>query len=263
VVRLDDPRATLLNQPETFGPGTVAVMTDQLTRFSEFWFSAINVGFTMPDGSTFDGLISSDIAGARNTLVKRMLEREDQWIWFIDDDHTFPHEIVMRLLAHNVDIVGPLVLRRQSPFWPINTDESANFMDLRRYGPNELVKVMQIGTSGALFRRKVFEAVPEPWFEMTHDEQGRRVSEDIRFCQKAVEAGFDVHVDTSLQMSHMMTARVQAFWHEETEEWRTGITLADGYTIMMGVVPPPDPETGEMTEYLEAEAAKGADETTA
>jgi hypothetical protein len=242
-VRLDDPRATLLNQPVTFGPGTVAIIAGDLARYSAFWFHAFNVQYAIPEGTTITGRIGSDIAGARNEVIRDSLETDvSQWVWFIDDDHTFPHEIVMKLLAHEVDVVTPLVLRRQSPFLPVATVDD-NFLDLSaNWNPDDLVKVQFVGSSGMLIRRKVLEALDPPWFDLGYDEEGRRVSEDVNFCKRAAEAGFGIYVDMAVTMSHMTTAAVRPVWDEEHNEWMTGITLADGYTIYTGVTPPPQTE---------------------
>lgn len=244
MVRIDDPRATLLNQPKAVGPGTVAIITGELTRYALFWFHAFNVQYAIPEGTTVTGRIGSDIPEARNHLIKEMLESEDsEWIWFVDDDHTFPHDIVLRLLAHDVDVVTPLVLRRQSPFWPIATGLDGNYLDLAAVRPDEgLVPVMFAGTSGMLIRRRVLEALEFPWFEYGHDEDKRRVSEDVNFCKRATEAGFEIHVDPSFTMGHTTTATVEPVWDQDQDQWMTGLTIADGYTVYTGVTPPPDPD---------------------
>lgn len=250
-MRVDDPRATLLNQPTKFGPGMVGIITGELTRYAGFWFHALAIPGAIPAGTAITGQIGSDIPEARNHLIEQMLATEAEWLWFVDDDHTFPHEIVMALLARNVDIVAPLVLRRQSPFWPIATGLDGNFLDLAKTPPNELVPVMQCGTSGMLLRRKVVEALEDPWFTFVHDADGRRVSEDVNFCRMARAAGFEIHVDTSITMGHTTTATVEPVWDDERDGWMTGITVAGEATIYMGVTPPPDPAEAE-AESVEA-----------
>lgn len=235
-MRLDDPKATLLNQASTFGPGTVAIIAGDLARYTAFWLHAFNVMYALPEGTAIMPTIGSDISESRNQAIRAL---QGEWVWFIDDDHTFPHEIVMKLLARDVDIVAPLVLRRQSPFWPVATVDG-NYLDVSRYRPGDLVEAQFTGSSGMLIRKKVLDAIEPPWFPAPdYDEQGRRRSEDVNFCLKAAEAGFSIHVDTGIRMGHITTATVLPVWDDDHEEWMTGISVADGYEVRTEVVSPP------------------------
>jgi hypothetical protein len=83
-------------------------------------------------------------------------------------------------------------------------------------------RVAAAGTGGMLVRRKVFEALPRPWFEVGQLRTDS-LGEDLWFCKKAGERGFEVWVDWETQMGHLTPAAV---WPVHTGEgWRTGYHL--------------------------------------
>lgn len=207
-------------------PGLVAVTADEAGRYSRF--AICMQGLEMPAGCRCIWQVSNDIPGNRNGAVENLLEAEGlEWVWFIDDDHAFRPDILLALLARNVDVVTPICLRRQQPFLPIPAVDD-DFMDLTRYGEDELVEVQHAGSSGMLIRRRVLEAVPAPWFELGRDEQGRRISEDVAFCRLAQAAGYSIHVDLAVRLGHITTAVVWPVWSADEERWLTGYTIADG-----------------------------------
>jgi hypothetical protein len=221
--------AVLLKQPEQAGPGTVAVATDEAGRYTRFAIAM--QGLLCPIGSRTLWQVGNDIAGNRNGACA---QADGDWVWFIDDDHTFAPDILLRLLARDVDIVAPLCLRRVQPFHPVACDLDGRHLDVTRYAHGELVEVEHTGSSGMLIRRRVLEQVEAPWFEL-----GNGVSEDVAFCRKAREAGFLVHVDMGVPLGHITTAVV---WPTNTDgAWYTGFDIADGASLL---VDPPKPEDG-------------------
>lgn len=218
-----EKQAIVLNQPDPFAPGLVAVAADEAGRFTRFALSM--QALWLPPGSSTVWQVGNDIAGSRNAACAK-LGPEHDWVWFIDDDHAFDYDLLHGLLARNVDIVGPLCLRRVQPFLPTATVDG-DFMDITRYAPDELVEVQQTGSSGMLIRRRVLDAIEPPWFELETD-----VSEDIVFCRKACAAGFRIHVDMGQRLGHMTTAVIwpahDAVPGEEEPRWHTSFHIADG-----------------------------------
>lgn len=224
-MRLDEleAQAKILADP-TASPGTIAVTADEAGRYTRFAISMQQL--LAPVGTETLWQIGNDIAGNRNGACANFA---GDWIWFIDDDHAFHPDILQRLLAHNVDIVTPICLRRTSPFLPVPCVDE-NFMDLMCYAGDELVEVQHAGSSGMLIRRRVLEAVSEPWFEL-----GNGISEDVNFCRKAVEAGFKVHVDTGAKLGHITTAVIWPVFDDE--RWYTGFTIANGAQLAIDPAP--------------------------
>ncbi len=220
-MRLDqlERSAVLLKQQQTAGPGTVVVLSGETGRYTQFAICAQSLSHHLPPGSTVKWLLGSDIAEARNQACEQI---HGDWVWFIDDDHAFEPDILLRLLTRDVDIVTPLCLRRTQPFLAIPCVDDG-FMDLTRYGPDDLVEVDHAGSSGMLIRKCVIGAVEAPWFEL-----GNGISEDVNFCRKARQAGYTIHVDLAVRLGHITTAVVWPVWSEEEQRWLTGFTVADG-----------------------------------
>jgi GT2 family glycosyltransferase len=167
--------------------------------------------------------VGSDRSIGRNNVVKAALEEGTEWVLFLDDDQTFPPDILMRLLEHDRPIVGGLYVQRGAPFYPIaytSILEDGSYLPLNLVNhPTEgLVKVVGLGTGGMLIRAEVFHALSDAgydgeWFTHTTEK-----SEDLMFCDRAIEAGFEVFVDVSARMGHTAPASVQAVviggeWH--------------------------------------------------
>jgi hypothetical protein len=58
--------------------------------------------------------------------------------------------------------------------------------------------VMGVGFGMVLIRKEVFEKTPKPWFWFDTTAKGGTIGEDIYFCAKAFDSGFDTIVDHDL-----------------------------------------------------------------
>lgn len=219
-----DARAVLLDKPEPMTAGTVVALAGEAGRYTRFAICMQALSFRLPPGTAVRWTLGSDIAESRNQACE---EIEGDWIWFIDDDHAFRDDVLLSLLARNVDIVTPICLRRAQPFLPVPA-EHGDFLNLANHGPDDLVEVNHGGSSGMLIRKRVLDAIEPPWFELGRDENGARVSEDVNFCRRAQAAGFKVHVDLAVRLGHMTTAIIWPVWNEDEQRWLTGFTVADG-----------------------------------
>jgi Glycosyl transferase family 2 len=233
--RIDDPFAggVVLSKPGEFPPGTIAMLAGDPPRSLAFWFSFLDLFVRLPPGKVnLKVYVGSDVAQLRNDAAR---EAEGDWLWFIDDDHAFDPGILWQLIGRGVDIVQPLCLRRVKPFLPVATSLDGNPLRIADYGPAELAEVMFAGTSGMLIRKKVLDAIEEPWFVL---ENGQ--SEDVGFCKKATAAGFKIHVDMSAPLGHTTTAILWPEWDIDQDHWMTGVTVADGAKVWIHIA---DPDT--------------------
>jgi len=81
-----------------------------------------------------------------------------------------------------------------------------------------LVEIVAAGTAGMLIHRSVLVAVGGPrWFEYD------AASEDLLFCNKAVEEGFQIYVDLSVKIGHITHAVIWPTVHEG--EWCVGASI--------------------------------------
>ena len=207
----------------------VAIIANDAARFSEFWACALRL--KVPAGSRKDLEIGGDWLGSRNTLAQRCLDEGFDYLWFMDDDHSFGPDMLEKLLdsatTYDLPIVMPLCTTRRAPFHLVTYGRNPDPLNSDPYLPislegalgGEIMELEAGGTAGMLIRRDVLEAMDYPWFKNTPR------SEDILFCEDARAAGFTVHGDLSCRLGHILTAVVTPGLTEDG--WVTGITIGD------------------------------------
>lgn len=159
---------------------------------------------------------------ARNKIVYYMLQRDFTHLLFLDSDMWFPKKSLSKLLADDKDIVGGFYVRKRKGFLP-------NAFTLNYRTPDgkymtevvtELKEVEAIGTGCLLVRREVFEKLGKPWFEYhsSTDDDCHMVTEDLVFCEKAKEAGYQVWCDGTIQCGHVGSFIIQYNTHKKCIE---------------------------------------------
>lgn len=163
------------------------------------------------------------IAHNRNKIVYHFLEKLNNnisHILFIDDDMTFPPDLLIKLLAHDKDMVVCNAYRGKEPYLPVTSickGEDDFFHPVHvRPSEGELKRVNSGGTGVALIKTEVFRKVPFPWFRCEYvpapkgDEDNPNffygkmfVSEDNRFFVIAQEYGFKLYCDFSIEIGHV------------------------------------------------------------
>lgn len=219
--------------------GTVGIIANDNARYTLFAIRLTQM--RTPVNTKLDWALTSDRILGRNTLAERALERGAEWILFIDDDHVFPDDILLRLLAHDLPVVGALYLQRMVPFFPVayaakNEDDVYLPIDLTKAPSEGLMEVAALGTGGMLIRSEVLRAMPFPWFE--HG----RASEDLIFCDKVNELELGpIHVDLGIRLGHMAPS---SLWptHTEEEGWSIGFSVADNFSIKVAISAPGEAE---------------------
>lgn len=183
-------------------------------RFTDFSLACL--GFDPPEGWRWRAAKNYDCANGCNWLAQTF---EGEYLMLMGDDHSFQPDLVQQLLRHKVDIVAPLVLGRRAPFEPVC------FRDGKPWepdGPPGLYEVDETGSAGMLIHRRVFEALEFPYFRQGHGDAGY-TSDDVYFCRKAKEAGFSIHVDTSVALSHFAVLEIAPL-HDE-DGWKTQLSV--------------------------------------
>jgi hypothetical protein len=214
----------------------VGIIANDAARFSEFWSCVLRL--KVPQGSVKENVIGGDWCSARNELARRCIDEEYDYLWFMDDDHSFAPELLQKLLTaaetYDLPIVNPLCTMRTAPFHLVTFAANPDPESKDRYLPISLeglpgegiVELEAGGCAGMLIRRDVLEALGGNWFEYTDK------SEDILFCEKAKAAGFKIHADLSARLGHITTAVVIPALTENG--WETGITVGRDLQLAIG-----------------------------
>jgi hypothetical protein len=162
----------------------------------EFWF--INIGriFT---------------PAAREEAAKKALEKDMDYLFFVDDDMICPDDLFLRLYRHHevADIVCPLAFTRNPPYKPVLYASVEGYDPVARsdyfinnvimnYPKNKLVEADACGFGAALIKVDILRKINPPYF-MSSEGTG----EDILFCYKAKKAGGRVFMDTTFNIGHL------------------------------------------------------------
>lgn len=161
-----------------------------------------------------------NVARARNLLVERFLATEHTWLWMVDTDMTWSSDALGRLLDDGLDVVGGLCFGvgegRPIPtiFDTITLAGEDVIVRVESYPRDRLVSCAATGAAFLLVHRSVLEAVRDrefsaafPWFQET-ERDGYPVGEDVTFCLRAGDCGYQVHVDTRVKVGHVKAVTV-------------------------------------------------------
>ena len=167
----------------------------------------------------------------QNLAAREFLKTDCDWFWLVNDDQVFAPTALARLLLHDKDAVVPLCLEKNPPHHPLIYDAPGKdgmhpYRYLRR-GEHGLVRIFSSGGGGMLLKRKVIEAIPDPWWDqrMVKDNDGnwQLMSEDLPFCEKVNAAGFEMWCDLDFSPLHLGTWGVRPRFNPQTGEWATEV----------------------------------------
>ena len=154
------------------------------------------------------------IAPQRRQLVQWAREVDVTHMLWLDSDMRFPKDVLINLLSRNKDIIAAAYPSRRLPIIrPTAFDDYSD--DGRKRNPHyvpegskEVMPVRAAGMGVMLTKLPVFDQIPEPWFTLEWDDRYQGYEgEDVSFCRRAHEAGYQVFIDheTSNEVAHMGT----------------------------------------------------------
>jgi hypothetical protein len=151
----------------------------------------------------------SGIAAGVNQVIKTT---KASYYWFIDDDHWFDVQVLLKLLRHKLPVVVAVTMMKEPPFTPViiqgikKDDEGFEqhipyqLIDMtNKYG---LQPIFASGRPGMLVAREVFEKIPPPWFILGHFNP-EYPAEDLYFCKLLREHGIQLFADFDTFTGHI------------------------------------------------------------
>ena len=157
---------------------------------------------------------TSDIASVRNSIVEQAVLAGCTHLLFMDTDQNYPIDVVEKLVAHKKDIIGAKVHMRYPPFMPTiyrydkKVEQYYILKEEEWVNKEELIEVDATGTGCILIKTDVFLDMKQPWFEFIKNDDGVVVGEDINFCKKAKDLGYNIYIDPSIKVNHMSNLEV-------------------------------------------------------
>jgi hypothetical protein len=152
------------------------------------------------------------VNGMRSERVKQTLTESYTHYLFVDSDISFDKSHVVKLLSHNVDIVsGSYVERKSQDHYCagkfVDPPDLGQFISREIKG---LTNIDWVGAGFLLIKKEVFESLSYPWFQFVEvkykDKEGiecvNEQPEDMSFCRKARNFGYQVWLDCDCVVSH-------------------------------------------------------------
>lgn len=141
------------------------------------------------------------IASQRMELARQALEEKADHLLWLDSDMRFPKETIGHLILRDKPIVAANYATRRMPVKPVAMRDARGQIERVYTGPESegLEAVDYVGMGVMMVKREVFEKVEQPWFAIPYSTVGNHyIGEDVFFCRKAKEAGYETLVDHDL-----------------------------------------------------------------
>jgi hypothetical protein len=151
--------------------------------------------------------MGSEVTMQRQQLVSEALETNCTHIMWIDSDMNFPVDTLNILLAADKDIVAGNYSTRVPPHRPV-AFRSKNNLDDRVFTGTGVEKVWAVGSGMMLVKREVYKKLSSPFYKIEYSEDySSLIGEDVYFCTRANEAGYEVYVSHELsdKIAHIGT----------------------------------------------------------
>lgn len=121
-------------------------------------------------------------------------------LFFLDADVACPDDTLVRLLAWERPIVAASYNARQQ----YKPESTVSLLTNEAMVPVVPFKAKSVPLGCTLINMKVFRAIDPPWFAYEHGPDGNvTTSEDVWFCQRARDKGFDIWCDPTIPVQHI------------------------------------------------------------
>ena len=163
----------------------------------------------VPDGyeTTFQYFFGYNIDQIRNLIADWVVKGYD-YLLSVDSDIAFAPDTLVKMLAHDKDVVSGLYIQRKPGqhileiYEPTPTGGVAN-MPYGKLKGRPLVEVAGCGFGCALIKAEVMRKIGYPQFKYYSALSiNDTVSEDVDFCRKAKDNGFKIWADPSILCRH-------------------------------------------------------------
>lgn len=195
------------------------------------------------------------IARSRNALVSGRIcakinqppqDKFTHW-FFVDSDIEFTFSDVTKLLSENKDIIsGSYQERTHSDCYTAGTVSNDGYLSFEPMsGVQHTKKVQWVGGGCLLVKRKVFETVKYKWFDCLNwkyiDSDGddciESWEEDVSFCVKARQAGFDIWLSKSVVVKHHINQGARQMEQKQAQtQAQQELSISDRQVIAQDMV---------------------------
>lgn len=218
--------------------GRVLVTSYHAEEWTRVSFMNAVLGLKKSDGVgfAFHSLTRAPIHAARQLMCDYALDHGFDWLVQLDDDATFPVDLIRRLLSHQKDVICALAYQRKPPHltcaFEIGTDGQMG-IPLEGIEHTGLRRVDVSGFHCSLLRTSVIQRLRDglkdvegkvlvPGTRQYFGGFENKLGEDFAFCLNLKKLGIPMYVDTEVISGHIG----QAIHVDEAYKaaWKAGVT---------------------------------------
>lgn len=155
--------------------------------------------------------VGSLVYHARNNLARQALKTDADYVLWLDSDMVFAPDTLIRMLKvckdNDIDFLTAVCFRRKPPYTPClfdrleKVEKGASYTALLSV-PDGLFQVGGCGFAGVLMRSDVLLSV-QSRFEGRMFDPMDGFGEDVSFCWRARQCGYDIWCDSSIEFGHV------------------------------------------------------------
>ena|SRR3990167_4138073 len=142
----------------------------------------------------------------QNNIVDFAIQNKFDYVFLVEHDMIFESDTLNKLLANEKDIICANYNYRSEPRCSMvyGLNENGELKNIsQRELPKGIFKAGAIPTGLTLIKTSVFEKLKKPYFFYKYNDEGvMESSQDIYFCLKARDAGFDIYCDPTIITGH-------------------------------------------------------------
>lgn len=164
----------------------------------------------VPEGyeTTFQYFYGYNIDQVRNLIADWVVKGYD-YLFSVDSDIAFPPNTLAKLLSHDKDMISGLYIQRKPGLHVLEVYEKNHLggvsnIPYDKIRDQGLVSIDGCGFGCVLVKKKVISDIGYPQFVYKSAiDHANTISEDVYFCRKAKEKGFEIFADTAIKCRHI------------------------------------------------------------
>lgn len=155
--------------------------------------------------------VGSLVYHARNNLARQALKTDADYVLWLDSDMVFAPDTLQRMLKvckdNDIDFLTAVCFRRKPPYTPClfdrleKVEKGASYTALMSV-PDGLFQVGGCGFAGVLMSSDVLLSVQSKFKGRMFDPMDG-FGEDVSFCWRARQCGYEIWCDSSIEFGHV------------------------------------------------------------
>ena len=141
----------------------------------------------------------------RNALAHEAVDGGYTHLWLVDADMRFPDDAWLRLLAHQVDLIGLAYNRRGLPLQTtVRMQDTTGAVGVPT-GPLPTTPFIAYATGSGcqLIATAALTRIPKPWFSLGYTDGGEFIDDAVWLAMQARSVGIDSWCDPTIPATHI------------------------------------------------------------